>query len=814
MAGFSGICHGREKEKEKEAKEKTEKTTNTRRNKGTRECSPTERSHRSTPKEEVQRQDTRKYGGTRAGTEEEHLEQPPPASPTKAQQGEHGKRSPTDAPSRFPEKTLPPPKSPTKKMEPQQPKEPIQVARTKELPPGAKVQHEGQTQWLGRPSKRKLPMGNRKKRRKTVARRRSKQLGMELVVSEVPLERIHFSVLHKGRSYVPGPPGKKKSWEDFQASLEDLQGTINKRFTASLQPGASTGELKEKKKLPQQLPSKKMKSLPPRKMPGLENMIKCELFEVYQAWEKKERPNLTKEEQKALKELAENPNIVIKKADKDGALVVLKTCNYIAMGEKHLMDKETYIELSNPEEALAMVKRESKLLVNRFFTLDRPGKEGRQRRSFSAGQRDALLEHEPSIPHWYVLPKTHKPLDQVTGTWPGRPVLSGCSSPTRPVDRLLTTYLTPLLDLLPERLQDTTSFLQKMRDAKRYPGAILFSFDIVSLYPSIPQEEAAYIVANFYEQNFSYVEERLFSDFNMAAPPPYLIKEGIDHVLGGTLLRFNNKFYRQGKGTAIGASVSVAVAEIFVHASIEKKRKQLNKQPEIFYRYIDDIFGIFLGTEEELQAYHEGLNSIHPDLQFTLEHSREKLPFLDTMVYFDDEGGPQTTVFYKPSNTHQYLHYMSSHHPNLKKSLPFSQALRIKRIVSEEPKLEEALQEMTGFFKARGYDNRCLNSALERVGKLNRNHLLTRKVRDNHNRIIFPLLYSPALAGPVRQFLNEVWEWIMENSKDTPWEPAFRTPPPMIAWKKGKSIAEKLIRAQFPSPLVEHKERMDDSTQN
>ncbi|ROT62578.1 hypothetical protein C7M84_019563 [Penaeus vannamei] len=232
--------------------------------------------------------------------------------------------------------------------------------------------------------------------------------------------------------------------------------------------------------------------------------------------------------------------------------------------------------------------------------------------AWNGGQRDALLEHKPSIPHWYVLPKTHKPLDHVTGAWPGRPVLSGCSSPTRPVDRLLTTYLTPLLDLLPERLQDTTSFLQKMRDAKRYPGAILFSFDIVSLYPSIPQEEAAYVVANFYEQNFSYVEERLFSDFNMAAPPPYLIKEGIDHVLGGTLLRFNNRFFRQGKGTAIGASVSVA-------------------------------------------------------------------------------------------------------------------ALRIKRIVSEEHKLETALQEMTGFFKARGYDNRCLNSALERVGNLQRDQLLIRK---------------------------------------------------------------------------------------
>ncbi|ROT62574.1 hypothetical protein C7M84_019559 [Penaeus vannamei] len=68
-----------------------------------------------------------------------------------------------------------------------------------------------------------------------------------------------------------------------------------------------------------------------------------------------------------------------------------------------------------------------------------------------------------------------------------------------------------------------------------------------------------------------------------------------------------------------------------------------------------------------------------------------------------------------------------------------------------------------------------------------------------------PTTHKKALAGPVRQFLNEIWAWIKENSRDTPWETAFRTPP-MIAWKKGKSIAEKLIRAQFPSPLAEHKE--------
>ncbi|ROT62518.1 hypothetical protein C7M84_019632 [Penaeus vannamei] len=404
------------------------------------------------------------------------------------------------------------------------------------------------------------------------------------------------------------------------------------------------------------------------------------------------RPNLSKKERAALDLLKKDANIVIKKADKDGALVVLKTESYIKMGNQHLRDKETYETVGNPEEALQAVTRESKLLVNRFHTLDNIKEKVR---SFTAGQRDALLQHKASIPHWYVLPKTHKAIDEDTGTWPGRPVLSGCSAPTRPVDRLLTTFLTPLLELLPERLQDTSDFLRKMKDSPRFPkDSIIFSFDIVSLYPSIPQEEAAWVVANFYEKNYGYVQGRLAADFNITPPPPYLIKEGIDHVLRGTLLRFDNKFYRQCKGTAIGASVSVALAEIFVHVSIEKKRKKLRKQPEIFYRYIDDIFGIFTGTEEELQQYHKELNELHPDLKFTLEWSKEKLPFLDTMVYWDTEMRPQTSTFYKPSNTHQYLHFLSSHHPSLKKSLPFSQGIRIKRIISERKNLDKALQEM------------------------------------------------------------------------------------------------------------------------
>ncbi|XP_037773523.1 uncharacterized protein LOC119569432 [Penaeus monodon] len=441
-------------------------------------------------------------------------------------------------------------------------------------------------------------------------------------------------------------------------------------------------------------------NIPTKRLPGLETMVHCETMDVAENILKGSSPNMSKQEKQTLKDLAQNPDLVIKKADKDGALVVLKRESYIAMGEAHLLDKETYIPIDNPNEALQAIKRESKILVNRFYTLDNAGKDCMNRRSFLAGQRDALLEHDPTVPHWYILPKTHKKKDPDTGLWPGRPVLSGCNAPTRPVDRLLTTYLTPLLELLPERLQDTTTFFTENKHT--------------------PKEEASWVVANFYEKNFAFVKEKLKMEYNIIAPPPYLIKEGIDHVLQGTLLRFNNHFYNQGKGTAIGASVSVAIAEIFVHASIEERRRKLEKQPAIFYRYIDDIFGIFTGTEAELMEYHQELNKIHPDLKFTLEYSQKELPFLDTMVYLDAEVS----------------------------ALPIMPSSKPKKILT----------------------------------------LLSGTENQKNKRV---LNYS----------LKEIWEWVVENAKGTPWEKKFTASHPMIAWRKGKTIADHLVRAEFPRPL-------------
>ena len=55
--------------------------------------------------------------------------------------------------------------------------------------------------------------------------------------------------------------------------------------------------------------------------------------------------NLSKQERLGLTELANNPEIIIKKADKGSAVVVMQTTDYLCEGYRQLSDQDFYIKL-------------------------------------------------------------------------------------------------------------------------------------------------------------------------------------------------------------------------------------------------------------------------------------------------------------------------------------------------------------------------------------------------------------------------------------------------------------------------------------
>ena len=57
--------------------------------------------------------------------------------------------------------------------------------------------------------------------------------------------------------------------------------------------------------------------------------------------------DLTKQQWQGLKELGDNPEIVVKKADKGSAIVIMKTTDYLREGYSQLSDSNFYTKLTH-----------------------------------------------------------------------------------------------------------------------------------------------------------------------------------------------------------------------------------------------------------------------------------------------------------------------------------------------------------------------------------------------------------------------------------------------------------------------------------
>ena len=99
-------------------------------------------------------------------------------------------------------------------------------------------------------------------------------------------------------------------------------------------------------------------------------------------------------------------------------------------------------------------------------------------------------------------------------------------------------------------------------------------------------------------------------------------------------------------------------------------------QPLKWLRFIDDIFLIWTHGEHKLNQFVEHLNSCVESINFTMEASSKEIPFLDVLVRLD-QGRLSTDLYSKPTDSHSYLKFESSHPKNCKNSIPYSQFLRV-----------------------------------------------------------------------------------------------------------------------------------------
>ena len=490
------------------------------------------------------------------------------------------------------------------------------------------------------------------------------QLDNVINLSDRQLTTIEKNILNKGLNFcpTPGEPDMgeiRRDLDRYHRSLR-IQCWLTKHggphpTQTSLGPYDDIQSLKIKSE---------SNWTPPLGPPNLEHIIATnELGLLQKPFTRTKRTNTTPVERKCISDLAKDESIVIKKADKGGAIVIQNRKDYIAEGERQLKNGKFYTKLQ--EDPTTDHNTKIKTQLDAMLT----------RGKITKKVRNFLYLENPRTPQLYLLPKVHKNQNPP----PGRPIISANQSPTERISAFVDTFIRPIVTTGKSYIKDTTDFINKLDDVgKTEDGSLLVSLDVNSLYTNIPNKDGA-------EATYEYLEKYRDSE---AKPSNLSIAELLWLVLTLNNFQFNDTNYLQIGGTAMGTRLAPSFANLYMYHFEDKFVYPYHLQPQVWYRYIDDVFMIWDYGKDELDKFVTHLNMCNANITFSSEISPTHLSFLDLKVKLI-ENQLVTDLYTKPTDRNTYLPYNSAHPQHCMRGLPYGQFLRISRICSNNEDFEK-----------------------------------------------------------------------------------------------------------------------------
>ena len=215
-------------------------------------------------------------------------------------------------------------------------------------------------------------------------------------------------------------------------------------------------------------------------------------------------------------------------------------------------------------------------------------------------------------------PKMHKP-----GA-PIRTIISGTDHPTEKMAEVAESQLEEWVTSLPSYIKDTTHFLQKVEEENkrlRTDQILMFAMDVKTLYPSIPRQKGMDACKDALDKRTG---KSIPTDATMLM---------IQTVLENNIFTFNRKSYLQMTGTAIGSRLGRNYACTYMGKWEEEHLTEVQIKPTMYVRYVDDIFGLWSDTEDELKEFHKtARNNIDENMKVDLRVSNKEIEFLDVLV--------------------------------------------------------------------------------------------------------------------------------------------------------------------------------------
>ena len=289
-----------------------------------------------------------------------------------------------------------------------------------------------------------------------------------------------------------------------------------------------------------------------------------------------------------------------------------------------------------------------------------------------------LISTTPHTPVMYFLPKIHKPI--------GSPIVSACGCPTELISSYLDHIMAPLVRNLPSYIKDSKHALQIFKQFHfSSTHKFILTIDVKSLYTVIPHHDGLRALKFFFDKR------------PIKEPSTTVLLRLAELVLTLKNFSFDGEHCQQISGVAKGTKMGPNYVNLFV-GFVEKQifKQYTDPTPDYFGKYIDDCCGAASCSCGELEQFINYVNNFYPAVQFTWEISETSVSFLDILVTINGNR-LVTSVFYKPTDSHSYLLYSSSHPNHTKRSIPLSQFLRLRRLCSEDEDFHSKSLEMRDF---------------------------------------------------------------------------------------------------------------------
>ncbi|XP_044753689.1 uncharacterized protein LOC123313059 [Coccinella septempunctata] len=181
-------------------------------------------------------------------------------------------------------------------------------------------------------------------------------------------------------------------------------------------------------------------------------------------------------------------------------------------------------------------------------------------------------------------------------------------------------------------------------------------------------------------------------------------------VFNTTYCQFQEKFFKQTKGTPMGTDSSSIFAEMVVDDILDRAFSLLCYTPLMTKKYVDDLFCIL--RADQLGNIIRVLNDQNIHINFTHEvETNSTLPYLDLQLIRNDDNTISTDWYQKPTASGRYLNYKSSHEHKQKINLILGMKGRLEKLVSPRH-LQNSLHRLADLLNSNSYPRRLINKIL------------------------------------------------------------------------------------------------------